>query len=161
MELVNKKITVLGAVRSGIGAAKLIKKLGGIPFISDSGKRENLTEQIKLIEAAGIAYECGEHSEKAFDCAFIITSPGVPTNSYPISEAKKRNIKVISELEFAASFCKGNIIAITGTNGKTTTTALCEYLLNECGIKTYSAGNIGLAFSEVVCNVKESEYVSS
>jgi len=160
MDLKGKKITVLGAVRSGIGAAKLIKTLGGIPFISDSGQKDKLVKQIETIESLGIAYECGAHSEKAFDCDFIVTSPGVPSNSYPIAEAAKRNIKVISELELASSFCKGKIIAITGTNGKTTTTALCAYLLNECGIKAYAAGNIGIAFSEMVLDIKENEYVT-
>jgi len=160
METVGKKITALGAVRSGIGAAKLVKKLGGIPFISDSGLKEKLSAQIKSIEAAGIEYECGAHSERAFDCDFIITSPGVPSDSYPILEAKKRNIKVISELEFAASICKGTIISITGTNGKTTTTALCAHLLNESGLKAYAAGNIGLAFSEIAADVKENEFVA-
>jgi UDP-N-acetylmuramoylalanine--D-glutamate ligase len=156
----DKKITILGAVRSGIGAAKLVKRLGGIPFISDFDTKEKLAAQIKFIEAEGIAYECGAHSERAFDCDFIITSPGVPSNSYPMNEAKKRNIKVISELEFASLFCKGRVIAITGTNGKTTTTALCAHLLNECGIKAYSAGNIGIAFSEIALDVKENEYVA-
>lgn len=160
MEIKNKKITILGAVRSGIGAARLVKKLGGIPFVSDSGEKEKLTEQTAILEAESIAYECGIHSERAFDCGLIVTSPGVPSDSMPIVEAKKRNIKVISELEFASLFCKGNIIAITGTNGKTTTTALCAHVFNAAGIKTYAAGNIGLAFSEIVLDVKENEYVS-
>lgn len=160
MDITNKKITVLGAVKSGIGAARLIKKQGGIPFISDFGTKEKLAGQIELIEADGIDYECGQHSERAFDCDFIITSPGVPTDSYPIIEAKKRNIKIISEVEFASLFCKGKVIAITGTNGKTTTTSLCAHLLNECGLKAYSAGNIGLAFSEIALEVKENEYVA-
>ncbi len=159
MEIAGRKITVLGAVRSGIGAAKLIKRLGGIPFISDFAPKEKLTEQIEAIEAAGIEYECGAHSERAFDCAFIVTSPGVPSNSYPLFEAAKRGIKVISEVELASRFCKGKIIAITGTNGKTTTTSLCEFLLNNCGVKAYSAGNIGFAFSEIALDVKENEFV--
>lgn len=160
MELAGRKITVLGAVRSGIGAARLIKRLGGIPFISDFSPKEKLAGQIEIIEAEGIEYECGIHSERAFDCAMIVTSPGVPSNSYPIVEAAKRNIKVISEVELASLFCKGKIIAITGTNGKTTTTSLCAHLLNESGLKAYSAGNIGLAFSEIADQVKENEFVA-
>ena len=67
MNLAGKKITVLGAVRSGIGAAKLVKRLGGIPFISDFSTKEKLAGQIEIIEKEGIAYECGMHSERAFE----------------------------------------------------------------------------------------------
>ncbi len=160
MEIVNKKITILGAVRSGIGAAKLVKRLGGIPFVSDFSPKEKLAGQIAILETENIPYECGIHSERAFDCELIVTSPGVPSDSMPILEAKKRNIRVVSELEFASWFCKGNIVAITGTNGKTTTTALCAHLLNVCKIKAYAAGNIGFAFSEIALDVTESEWVA-
>jgi len=77
-----------------------------------------------------------------------------------LTEARKKNIKIISELEFSAGFCKGEIISITGTNGKTTTTSLCAHVFNECGLKTYLAGNIRPAFSEVVLDVMENEYVA-
>ena len=160
MDIANRKITILGAVRSGIGAAKLVKKLGGIHFVSDFSPKEKLTAQIAVLEAENIAYECGMHSERAFDCELIVTSPGVPSDSMPIVEAGKRNIKVVSEIEFASWFCKGNIVAITGTNGKTTTTALCAHVLNECNIKAYAAGNIGFAFSEIALDVAESEWVA-
>jgi UDP-N-acetylmuramoylalanine--D-glutamate ligase len=160
MDLFNKNITVIGARKSGVGAAKLIKQFGGIPFVSDSNKVENLTEYINLLKKEKIPYEIGGHSDKVFSCDLIVVSPGVPSDANVIIEAKKRGMKIISELELAYNFCKGNIIAITGTNGKTTTTALCEHVFNNCGIKTYAAGNIGLAFSEIVHAVKENEVVS-
>jgi UDP-N-acetylmuramoylalanine--D-glutamate ligase len=74
--------------------------------------------------------------------------------------ARQKGIKLISEIEFAYHYCKGKIIAITGTNGKTTTTSLCGHVFNTCGYKTHVAGNIGLAFSEIVLDVKEGEFVS-
>jgi len=154
------KISVIGAVRSGIGAAKLVKKLGGIPFVSDGGSKEKLTETARILSEAGIEFEFGSHSDKVYDCDMIITSPGVPSDSEVLLKARQKGIKIISELEFAASFCKGKIISITGTNGKTTTTTLCAYVLEECGFKVYSAGNIGLAFSEIAMEVKENEYVA-
>jgi UDP-N-acetylmuramoylalanine--D-glutamate ligase len=160
MDLINKKITVIGARKSGVGAAKLIKQFGGIPFISDSSSTENLKEFIGKIKQEGISFETGVHSEKVFDCDLIVVSPGVPSDSNIILEAKKRNKKIISEIELAFSFCKGKIIAITGTNGKTTTTSLCEHVFNKCGIKAYAAGNIGLAFSEIVLGVMENEVVA-
>ncbi|MEN8191939.1 MAG: UDP-N-acetylmuramoyl-L-alanine--D-glutamate ligase [Bacteroidota bacterium] len=152
-------ITVLGAVRSGIAAAKLAKKLGAIPFVSDVSS-EIKADSLKELDELGIKYETGNHSEKVYDCEFIITSPGVPSNSKVLSEAVKRNIKIISEIEFASWFNRGSIIAITGTNGKTTTTSMCEHVLNRCGKKTYLAGNIGIAFSDVVLDVKENEFVA-
>jgi UDP-N-acetylmuramoylalanine--D-glutamate ligase len=160
MEITGKKISIIGAVRSGLGAAKLAKKVGAIPFVSDSGSKEKLGVWISKLESEGINYECGSHSDKVFDCDFIVTSPGVATDSEILVEARKRKIKIITEVEFASWFCKGKVISITGTNGKTTTTFLMAYTLNECGIKTYPAGNIGYAFSEIALDVKEDEFVA-
>jgi len=160
MDLINKNISVIGARKSGIGAAKLIRHFGGVPFVSDSSNQGDLKEFIELLEKERIAYETGGHTEKAYACDLIVVSPGVPSDSKVILEARKRGKKIISEIELAFNFCKGNIIAITGTNGKTTTTSLCEHVFNKCGIKTYAAGNIGLAFSEIVLGVKENEVVS-
>ncbi|MBZ0198711.1 MAG: UDP-N-acetylmuramoyl-L-alanine--D-glutamate ligase [Ignavibacteriaceae bacterium] len=160
MNIEGKKISIIGAVRSGIGAAKLVKKLGGFPFVSDAGNKDKLADSIKILKELKLDYEVGVHSSKLFDCAVMIVSPGVPTNSPVVKTAIERNIKVISEVEFAALFCKGKIIAITGTNGKTTTTTLCGYVFNNCGKKTYTAGNIGNAFSEIALDVKEDEFVA-
>nr|MCU0343674.1 UDP-N-acetylmuramoyl-L-alanine--D-glutamate ligase [Ignavibacterium sp.] len=160
LELNNKKISVVGAVRSGLGAAKLAKQLGAVPFVSDAGSEEKLKSSIEVLRKEKIDFEIGNHTEKVFNCDFMVVSPGVPSDSEIIKDAKKRNIKIISEVEFASSFCRANVIAITGTNGKTTTTSLCDYLFNECGVKSYSAGNIGLAFSEIAIEAKENEFIS-
>lgn len=154
-----KHITILGAVRSGIAAAKLAKKLGAIPFVSDISTTIN-ADSLKELDELNLKYETGIHTEQVFDCDFIITSPGVPSNSSVLNQAANRKIKVISEIEFASWFCKGTLIAITGTNGKTTTTSLCEHVLNRCGRKTYLAGNIGIAFSDIALDVQEDEFVA-
>lgn len=158
--ITDKKITVLGAVRSGLGAAKLIKQMGGIPFVSDAAGEEKLSASLDVLKNAGIEYECGGHTDRIYDCDFMITSPGVPSNSTVMLNASERNIPVISEVEFASWFCQGKIVSITGTNGKTTTTSLCTHVLNHCGITTFSAGNIGLAFSEVVPEIGENDVVA-
>ncbi|HLG32044.1 MAG TPA: UDP-N-acetylmuramoyl-L-alanine--D-glutamate ligase [Ignavibacteriaceae bacterium] len=155
----DKKISVIGAARSGIGAARLIKKMGGIPFVSDSGSDEKLKESVNVLSIENIEYETGKHSEKIFDCDFMIISPGVPADAEVIKKAKNKRIKMFSEVELASRFCKGKIIAITGTNGKTTTTSLCGHVFESCRKKTYVAGNIGLAFSEIASDVKENEFV--
>jgi len=154
-----KKIGIIGAVRSGLGVAKLAKRLGAYPFVSDLSPKEKIERNLSVLDAEEIQYESGGHTDRLFNCDFLITSPGVPSNSQVLIEAAKRNIKVISEIEFASWFCKGVIISITGTNGKTTTTTLCAHVLNNCGVKTYPAGNIGTAFSEIVLDVKDNEYV--
>ncbi|MHB8336201.1 MAG: UDP-N-acetylmuramoyl-L-alanine--D-glutamate ligase [Ignavibacteriaceae bacterium] len=159
MEIKDKKISIIGAVKSGVGAAKLIKRLGGIPFVSDSGNADKLEDSIKVLKENEIEYEVGSHTEKIFQCDLLVISPGVPTNSAIIQKATERKIKIISEIELAYNFCKGKIVAITGTNGKTTTTSLTGHIFKECGFKTYVAGNIGEAFSEIALDVNENEIV--
>lgn len=160
MNLEGKKISIIGAERSGIGAAKLVKKLGGIPFVSDSADEKKLSKSLEKLKAEGISFEAGSHSDKIFDCELMIVSPGVPSDAPVLLKALEEKIKVISEVELSSSVCKGKIIAITGTNGKTTTTSLVGHIFNECGKKAYTAGNIGSAFSEIALDVKEDEFVS-
>lgn len=160
MNLKGEKISVIGAVRSGVAAAKLIKKLGGEPFVSDLDDSEKLKKSMTELQNINIEFEFGQHSEKAYDCNLMVVSPGVPTDSKVIKTAKMKGIKIISEVELASCFCAGNIIAITGSNGKTTTTSLCGYLFNHCGVKMYVAGNIGNPFSDIALDVKENEFVS-
>ncbi len=160
MEIKGKKISVIGAARSGIGAAKLVKELGGIPFVSDLSSKEKIYDAVNQLEIEKINFEFGGHSDRVYESAFMIVSPGVPNDSQVLQNARTKGIKLISEIEFAYHYCKGKIIAITGTNGKTTTTSLCGHVFNTCGYKTHVAGNIGLAFSEIVLDVKEGEFVS-
>lgn len=160
MEVEGKKISIVGAARSGIGAAKLIKRLGGIPLVSDFSPEEKIKDSLNQLKKENIDFEFGGHSDRLYDTALMIVSPGVPNDSAVINNARQKGIKLVSEVEFAYHYCKGKIIAITGTNGKTTTTSLCGHVFNTCGMKTHLAGNIGLAFSEIVLDVKEGEFVS-
>lgn len=160
LDIKNKKISIIGAIRSGLGAAKLAKKLGAIPFVSDAGSEDKLKSSAEVLQKEKIDFEISKHTEKVFDCDLMVVSPGVPSDAEVIKNAKTKNVKTISELEFASSFCNATVIGITGTNGKTTTTSLCGYLFNECGKKTYTAGNIGLAFSEISAASKENEFVA-
>lgn len=157
-DITGKKISIIGAARSGIAAAELAIRKGAIPFISDIADPKKLEQSLALLEQMNISYEVGVHSDKIFDCDQMIISPGVPTNSEIIQIAKSKNINVISEIEFASQFCEGKIIAITGTNGKTTTTSLIGHLLSTAGIKNFVAGNIGNAFSNIADIIKPDEY---
>ncbi|MBT8378699.1 MAG: UDP-N-acetylmuramoyl-L-alanine--D-glutamate ligase [Ignavibacteria bacterium] len=160
MEVKGKNISVIGAARSGLGAAKLIKKLGGIPFVSDSGSEAKLLVVKTILDKENIKYEMNGHSEKVYDCSLMVVSPGVPSDAEVLKHAAQREITFVSEVELAYHYCKGKILAITGTNGKTTTTSLCGHVFNTCGATTHIAGNIGMAFSEIVLDVKENEFVA-
>ncbi len=159
-DLRGKRISILGAVRSGVGAARLAKKVGAIPFVSDVAPEEKLKDVLYILKQENIEYETGGHTGKVYGADFIVTSPGVPSDSTVLQLAKEKGIDVVSEIEFASWFCKGKIIAITGTNGKTTTTTLCAHVLNSAGKTCYLAGNIGKAFSDNVMDVKENEFVA-
>jgi UDP-N-acetylmuramoylalanine--D-glutamate ligase len=160
MDLKNKKITIIGAVRSGIGAAKLIKKVGGIPFVSDMADEKQLKEFVDELQEENIKFETGGHTERVYECEIMVVSPGVPNDAPVLVNARKNHISLISEVELSYRYCKGNIIAITGTNGKTTTTSLCGHVFNQCGRNAFVAGNIGLAFSEIALDVEENEFVA-
>ena len=160
MEVKGKKISIIGAARSGVGAAKLVKRLGGIPFVSDLSPKEKIYDAVNQLEIEKINFEFGGHSDRVYESSLMIVSPGVPNDSQVLQNVRAKGIKLISEIEFAYHYCKGKIIAITGTNGKTTTTSLCGHVFNTCGYKTHVAGNIGVAFSEIVLDVKEEEFVS-
>lgn len=141
-------ITIIGAGKSGLSAAKLALKDGDKPFVTESGLNEKYQSTIDILSDAGIPHEFGNHSAKALsNCDLIITSPGVPPYSQIIMEAESRGIPIISELEYAASHVRNPIISITGTNGKTTTTALTAYLLSNAGKPAIAAGNIGTPLS--------------
>lgn len=148
--LLNKKVTVIGAARSGIGASLLASRKGAKILLSDNGSPKLSDEILNQFKSLNVELEFGGHTDKVFDCDFIVTSPGVPVKSEVLMKAITKGIPIYSELEFASWFAKGRIIAITGTNGKTTTTALIHHILKNAGFKTLIGGNIGEAFSNIV-----------
>ncbi len=149
------KVSILGAARSGLSAAKLLKSQGAIVFVSDKKSRQNAVQEIRVLEDLGVGHEFGGHTDKIFDSDFIVTSPGVPSNSNLIQHAIKVGLSVYSEVEVASWFCKAPIVAITGSNGKTTTTTLVGKIFEKAGRKTIVAGNIGFPFSDYVLDVDE------
>lgn len=146
----NIKVTVIGAARSGIAAAQLFKLHGASVFVSEQNSTNQVKTALESLRSSGIAIEYGGHTDHVFDCAFMIISPGVPSNSQVVIEAQRRRIKVVSEIEAASWFCPAPIVAVTGTNGKTTTTTLIGEIFREAKLDNVVAGNIGTAFSDVV-----------
>ncbi|MGA9212087.1 UDP-N-acetylmuramoyl-L-alanine--D-glutamate ligase [Kaistella sp.] len=152
------KIVVLGGGESGVGAAYLAKKKGMNVFLSDKGAiKDDYKKQ--LIEA-GIEFEEGQHDEaRILQADWIIKSPGIPKKADIISKINKKGIRLSSEIEFAAEFTKAKIIAITGSNGKTTTTSLIYHILKNDHLKVGLAGNIGKSFARQVADEDFDYYV--
>ncbi len=152
-----KKIGIVGAARSGIAAAKLALRKGLRPFVSDAGDPAKLAEAANELRKAGIEFEFGKH-EKIFDSDLIVLSPGVPLDSEAVRNAENKGLEIIGEIEFAYRFAECKIIAVTGTNGKTTTTMMISHLLDTANIENKYAGNIGVAFSDVVDSLDANAY---
>ena len=148
IDLKGKHITIAGAARSGIAAARLLKRKGYEVFVSDNGPISK-TAEAHLIEI-GVPFEQNGHTNQALDADILVTSPGVPDSSTIIRHFSDEGRPVYSEIEAASWFSEGNIAAITGTNGKTTTTSWLDHLWETAGRKHVTAGNIGVAFSDVV-----------
>lgn len=143
--------TIIGAGKSGLAAAILAKENGDTVFLTESKPSSAYDDAAKKLIEHGIEHEFGGHSSRALNNTnCVITSPGVPPSAPIIQEAEARNIDIISELEFAWRQISNPVISITGTNGKTTTTALTEFILQQGGKSAIAAGNIGTPLSSLV-----------
>ena len=140
---------VVGMARSGVAAARLLHNRGESVFVTDMGK-PHLSASAEL-DALGIPWEAGQHTTARFLGADeIVVSPGVPLNIPPLAAAREKGIPVISELELASRHLQGDIIGITGSNGKTTTTTLVGEILKAAGKTVQVGGNIGTAMCGLV-----------
>ncbi|PYX07527.1 MAG: UDP-N-acetylmuramoyl-L-alanine--D-glutamate ligase [Acidobacteria bacterium] len=144
MDLNNKRVLVVGLGRSGVASALFLKQRGAQVTVSDSKPQEQLGEEIPVLLDHGIAVETGGHGERTFHGQdLIVVSPGVPVDSPPLVQARALGEPVIGEIELAAQFLPKNIVAITGSNGKTTTTTLTGEIIAAGGYATHVGGNIG------------------
>ena len=146
----DKNITVLGAGRSGISAAILLANKEAKVLVSDSNESARSEDLINIFDEHKIEYEFGKHSRKILNSDFVILSPGIPTSSPVVQLLNERDIPVYSEIEVASWFSESPIIAVTGSNGKTTTTTLIADMLEKSGIPAVACGNIGHSFSQAV-----------
>ncbi|MFH2035160.1 MAG: UDP-N-acetylmuramoyl-L-alanine--D-glutamate ligase [Candidatus Zixiibacteriota bacterium] len=153
-----RNIGIIGMARSGMAAARLIKRMGGTPFVSDVKSSESLTKQIGELKTFNIEFETDGHTDRLFESDFVILSPGVPKESEFIQKIIGKGIPLFSEIELAYWFCSGRVIAITGSNGKTTTTSLIGAMLSSAGINNVVCGNIGHPFSDAVLEIGEEGY---
>jgi UDP-N-acetylmuramoylalanine--D-glutamate ligase len=138
---------IVGMARSGIAAARLLHSRGHSVFVSDSGQSVSASP----LDAMGISYEFGQHSVQRFLAADeIVVSPGVPLDIAPLEAARRKGVPILSELELAYRYLQGEIVAITGSNGKTTTTSLVAELLKRSSRPVQVGGNIGTALTALV-----------
>lgn len=139
-----KRVLVVGLGKSGVSSALFLHQLGARVTVSDTKTQEQLKQEIPALLDKGIIVEAGHHGERTFRGQdIIVVSPGVPYNEPHLAQAREQGTLVIGEVELASRFMKGRIIAITGSNGKTTTTALTGDVIAAGGTKALVGGNIG------------------
>lgn len=159
-ELEGKKVTIVGLGRTALSLAQLLRRAGALPFVTEKNDDESIAERAAMLNELEVPCEVGGHTANAFnDAAAVIPSPGVSPRLPEIQDAVVRGAKLLSELEFASQFCSANIIAVTGTNGKTTTTELIRAMLHACGLTVSLAGNNAIPLSEAVLQVPQAEYI--
>ena len=151
MELKGKKVLVVGLGKSGLAAALFLRRHGAQVTVSDMRSAAALAKEIPALLEHGISVESGGHGLLTFRRQdLIVVSPGVPMDTPELVQVKAFGLPVIGELELAAQFLKGSILAITGSNGKTTTTALTGEILLAAGIDTQVGGNIGVPVVDLI-----------
>src|SRR5205085_3227532 len=144
MDVKGKRVLVVGLGKSGVASAQFLAARGARVTVSDTRTQNELKTQIPALLDRGIAVETGGHGERTFrDQDLIVVSPGVPSNLPQLTRARAQGIRVIGEIELAAHFLKGKIVAITGSNGKPTTTTLCGELIASASHRPPVGGNIG------------------
>lgn len=151
-------IVILGAGESGVGTAILAQKKNYEVFVSDFGKIKDTYKEVLINN--GIDWEEGGHSEaRILSADVVVKSPGIPDTAGIIQKLLKNSIRVISEIEFASEFTDANIVAITGSNGKTTTASLTYHILNNGELDVALGGNIGKSFAGLVAEKDYQNYV--
>ena len=159
-----KRVTVLGAARSGLAAASLLRSAGARVFVSEQRPEEAIKDTASELRSLGVGLETGGHTDAAIDADLIVVSPGVPSSALVVRGAVARGIPVYSEIEAASWFCRAPIVAVTGSNGKTTTTVLAgEIFKNGAGAvparRVFVRGNVGDAFAGIAGEARPGDIV--
>ncbi len=157
----NKKITIVGLARSGVACANLLYDLGAKVSITDNNDNETTRHNATKLNSKDIKIESGKHSREFIkDTDLVVVSPGVPDTALPFVWANESGIQVISEIEVAWVLCPATVIAVTGSNGKTTVTTLIGKILEASARKVFVCGNIGRPFTGELAKMKEDDFVS-
>jgi UDP-N-acetylmuramoylalanine--D-glutamate ligase len=160
MELYQKNILIVGLGVSGVSAARFAKNKGGTVTVTDIAKEDALTAYLPEIREMGVKTELGQHHIKTFEKAdLIIVSPGVPHTILPLKQAGEKGIPILGELELASRYIREPIVAVSGTNGKTTTTRLLGRMLENSGFEVFVGGNIGNPLVDYAAGGKTADIV--
>ena len=156
-----KRVMILGMARSGVAAAKLLAGRGAVVRVNDMKTEAQLGDVLAPIkDMAGIEWRLGERADALLeDVDTLVISPGVPIESPVVRKAKALGVEVIGEIELSARLNRGRLVAITGTNGKTTTTTLTGEIFKASGANTYVVGNIGYPFAAIAGETREDDVV--
>jgi len=159
MDLQGKRVLIVGLGKSGVAAAHFLLQRGARVTVSDAKPESQFSKEIPELLDRGIAVETGGHGERTFRGQdLIVVSPGVPYDVPPLVQARNQGVPVIGEVELAARFLQGKVIAITGSNGKTTTTALTGEILEHAGLEVQVGGNIGTPVISMVAQSSQGTY---
>jgi len=149
MDLAGTRVTVVGLARSGVAAARLLQEVGARVTVADRKGRVELNAVLQHLDQSKVGVALGSGYESAIDSAeLVVISPGVPYRMEALERVRRRGVKVISELEIASRFLTAPILALTGTNGKSTTVTLIGKMLQQSGKRVFVGGNLGTALSE-------------
>lgn len=162
MNLKSKNVLVIGLAVTGVPLVNALCKLGANVVVNDLKKEEDLTDSIRLLSNLNVNYILGKHPETIESLGhldLVVVSPGVPLDIPFIDQIKNKGIEIIGEIELAYRLSKGHIVAITGTNGKTTTTALVGEIFKNAGRTTHVVGNIGVAFISKALETNEDDVI--
>src|ERR1035438_9466623 len=151
MELKNKRVLVVGLGKSGMAAALFLRDQGARVTVSDARSMAALEKEIPGLLDAGIMVEAGGHGLLTFRRQdLIVVSPGVPYDTPELKQVRAFGLPIIGELELASRFLQGQVVAITGSNGKTTTTSLLGKIFADAGVPTLVGGNIGTPVIDLI-----------
>jgi UDP-N-acetylmuramoylalanine--D-glutamate ligase len=160
MELTQKNIVVVGMGVTGVAVARFLQKRGAAVIVNDMASESDLGPSVQELQSMGITLELGRHRSETFEKAdLIVLSPGVPHTIEPVVKAGKRGTPVIGEIELASRFVRQPILAVTGTNGKTTTTELLGDMLKRSGYRVFVGGNIGTPLIDYADGKQDAEYI--
>src|SRR5215475_13618093 len=160
MELNGKRVLVVGLGKSGVASALFLKKRGAKVAVSDTKSGDELRNEIPVLLDHGIDVETGGHGERTFRGQdLIVVSPGVPVDAPQLVQARSLGENVIGEIELAAQFLPGPIVAITGSNGKTTTTTLAGEIMTAAGLPVAVGGNIGTPAISLVAESRQNTVI--
>ena len=160
MRYEKKRVLVVGMARSGIAAARLLLNHGAVPVLSDAKPAEALGGELLALRKTASEFHLGEDPIQLLDgCDAVVISPGVPIDAPVVRAAREKGIPLIGELELAYSLMQGELLAISGTNGKTTTTTLVGKMFENAGRITHVAGNIGYPLSAVALTSRKTDVV--